>query len=65
MSPDGWKHDTYFVQTDKQRQIQLVLFQDYKTNLDSYPAWQSFLREHKFPTLLVWGKKIRYSWLLA
>lgn len=56
MSPDSWTHDIHFMQTDKQRQIQLELFQDYKTNLDSYPTWQKFLRKHQFPTLLVWGK---------
>jgi pimeloyl-ACP methyl ester carboxylesterase len=56
MSPDSWTHDSHFMETDKQRQIQVELFQDYKTNLDSYPKWQQFLRKHQFPTLLVWGK---------
>ena len=56
MSPDTWTHDGYFLQTEKERNIQVELFQDYKTNLDSYPKWQAFLREHQFPTLLVWGK---------
>ena len=56
MSPDSWTHDNYFLQTDKERRIQVALFQDYKTNLDHYPEWQAFLRKHQFPTLLVWGK---------
>lgn len=56
MSPDSWTHDLHHMQTDTQRQIQVELFQDYKTNLDNYPAWQAFLRKHQFPTLLVWGK---------
>ncbi len=56
MSPDSWTHDSYFLQTEKARHIQVELFQDYKTNLDSYPTWQAFLREHQFPTLLVWGE---------
>ena len=56
MSPDSWIHDSYFLQTDKERRIQVALFQDYKTNLDDYPKWQKFLKKHQFPTLLVWGK---------
>ena len=57
MSPDSWTHDSHFLQSDKERRIQVALFQDYKTNLDNYPKWQAFLRKHQFPTLLVWGKK--------
>lgn len=56
MSPDSWTHDGHFLETDAQRQIQVELFQDYKNNLDSYPAWQAFLRNHQFPVLLTWGK---------
>lgn len=56
MSPDAWTHDSHFLEQDKERRIQVALFQDYKTNLNSYPKWQAFLREHQFPTLLVWGK---------
>lgn len=56
MSPDSWTHDAHFLEDDKSRRIQVALFQDYKTNLDSYPQWQAFLRKHQFPTLLVWGK---------
>jgi pimeloyl-ACP methyl ester carboxylesterase len=56
MSPDAWTHDSHFLQTERERKIQVELFQDYKTNLDAYPEWQAFLREHQFPTLLVWGK---------
>lgn len=56
MSPDSWTHDSHFLATEAERNIQVELFQDYKTNLDAYPQWQSFLREHQFPTLLVWGR---------
>ena len=56
MSPDAWTHDSHFLSTDKDRRIQVALFQDYKTNLDSYPAWQKFIRNHQFPLLLTWGK---------
>ena len=56
ISPDAWTHDAHFLEGDKERRIQVGLFQDYKTNLDSYPQWQRFLRKHQFPTLLVWGE---------
>jgi len=56
MSPDSWTHDLAFLQTDKDRKIQVQLFQDYYNNIRAYPKWQAFLREHQPPTLIVWGK---------
>jgi pimeloyl-ACP methyl ester carboxylesterase len=57
LSPDSWTHDLAFLQTEKDRKIQVQLFQDYQTNIDAYPAWQGVLRRHQFPTLIVWGKR--------
>lgn len=57
MSPDTWTYDSAFLQTDKDRKIQVRLFQDYYTNLLSYPDWQAWLKEHQPPTLIVWGAK--------
>jgi pimeloyl-ACP methyl ester carboxylesterase len=56
VSPDSWTHDLTFLQTDKDREIQVQLFQDYYNNLLAYPKWQAFLREHRPPTLITWGK---------
>ncbi|MBL1277923.1 MAG: alpha/beta fold hydrolase [Ectothiorhodospiraceae bacterium] len=56
MSPDTWTHDGHFLSTDRERRIQLRLFQDYKTNLDNYPNWQKFMRKQQLPVLLAWGK---------
>jgi pimeloyl-ACP methyl ester carboxylesterase len=56
MSPDSWTHDLAFLRTDKDRKIQVQLYQDYQTNIDSYPAWQATMRKHQFPALIVWGK---------
>jgi len=56
MSPDSWTHDLAFLQTEKDRKIQVQLFQDYYNNLLAYPKWQAFLREHRPPTLITWGK---------
>jgi len=56
MSPDAWIHDSKYLETKSEREIQVALFQDYKTNLDAYLSWQKFLRTNQFPTLIVWGK---------
>ena len=56
MSPDAWTHDLSFLETEKNREIQVELFQDYYTNIKAYPKWQEYLRENKPPTLIVWGK---------
>jgi len=56
MSPDSWTHDLAFLRTDQDRKIQVQLYQDYQTNIDSYPAWQATMRKHQFPALIVWGK---------
>ena len=36
--------------------IQMDLFYDYRTNLPLYPAVQAYFRNHRPPTLIVWGK---------
>ena len=56
-SPDAWTHDLAFLNTKKDREIQVQLFQDYNTNLIRYPKWQKMLRENQPKTLIVWGKK--------
>ncbi len=56
MSPDSWTHDLALLQTEKDRRIQVQLFQDYYNNILAYPKWQLFLRQQRPPTLIVWGK---------
>jgi pimeloyl-ACP methyl ester carboxylesterase len=56
MSPDSWTHDLAFLATDKDRKIQVQLFQDYQNSIDRYPAWQALMRERQFPALVVWGR---------
>ena len=41
------------------RRIQIQLLQDYQTNIDSYPAWQAFLRKRRPPTLVGLGHRAR------
>ncbi|MFC3443655.1 alpha/beta fold hydrolase [Sphingobium rhizovicinum] len=56
ISPDNWVHDQALLDRPGNKDIQLDLFYDYRTNLPLYPAFQAFFRERKPPTLIVWGK---------
>jgi pimeloyl-ACP methyl ester carboxylesterase len=54
--PDSWTDEYAFLSRPGQAAIQSELFYDYRTNLQSYPHWQAYLREHRPPTLVLWGK---------
>ncbi|MEO1252880.1 MAG: alpha/beta hydrolase [Pseudomonadota bacterium] len=56
ISPDTWHTDQYLLDRPGNKEIQLDLFYDYRTNVDEYPGWQALFREHQPPTLIVWGK---------
>jgi pimeloyl-ACP methyl ester carboxylesterase len=53
--PDSWTGEFAHLSQPGQHEIQTDLLYDYRTNVASYPKWQSWLREHKPPTLVVWG----------
>jgi pimeloyl-ACP methyl ester carboxylesterase len=55
-NPDTWTDEYAHLSRAGQREIQAALLYDYRTNVASYPAWQAWLREHKPPTLVVWGR---------
>ncbi len=57
MNPDNWTLDIARVSRPGQRQVQLDLFYDYRTNLELYPVWQAYLQEHQPPTLIAWGAR--------
>ena len=38
------------------RDAQVSLFYDYRLNLDEYPRFQAYFREHQPPTLVTWGE---------
>ena len=54
--PDTWTDEYAFLTRPGQADIQTTLFLDYRTNVASYPRWQSWLRKVQPPTLVVWGK---------
>jgi pimeloyl-ACP methyl ester carboxylesterase len=56
ISPDNWLIDQYLLERPGNKDIQLQLFYDYRSNLPRYPEWQAYFRRHQPPTLIVWGK---------
>lgn len=54
--PDLWTDELAFLARPGQHEIQTELFYDYQSNVASYPAWQAWLRAHRPPTLVVWGR---------
>ena len=53
---NAWLEEFAHLSQPGQGQIQSDLFYDYQTNVAAYPTWQAWLREHRPPMLVVWGK---------
>jgi pimeloyl-ACP methyl ester carboxylesterase len=56
VAPDGWTIDQHFLDLPGRKQAQLALARDYSSNVELYPAWQAWLREHQPRTLVLWGR---------
>ncbi|UNK49836.1 alpha/beta hydrolase [Lysobacter sp. S4-A87] len=56
LAPETWQLDHMLLQRPGNDEIQLDLFYDYRTNLTLYPRFQAFFREHRVPTLVIWGE---------
>jgi pimeloyl-ACP methyl ester carboxylesterase len=56
IAPDNWVHDQALLDRPGNADVQLDLLYDYRTNLPLYPAVQAYFREHRPPTIVVWGK---------
>ena len=56
IAPDGWTLDQHFLDQPGRRDAQVALALDYHSNIELYPAWQQWLREHQPPALIVWGR---------
>lgn len=46
--------------TDRRRQIAINLIAGLRENLDWFPRYQTYLREHHPPTLIIWGPQDGY-----
>jgi len=56
ISPDNWNIDLAHLNRSGNDRIQLDLFYDYRCNVELYPRWQAYFREHQPPSLIVWGR---------
>src|ERR1700756_1030947 len=56
VAPDNWVQDQALLDRPGNRDIQMDLFYDYRTNLPLYPAVQAYFRKNQPPTLIVWAK---------
>ena len=54
--PDLWSDEFAFLNQPGQIDIQTELFYDYRTNVELYPKWQAWMREHQPRLLVLWGK---------
>ncbi len=56
LDPAAWLVDQVGLDRPGNREIQLDLFYDYRTNVPLYPKFQAFFRQYQPPTLIVWGE---------
>lgn len=54
--PDAWFDEFAFLSRPGQVDIQTELFYDYRNNVAAYPRWQAWLRAHRPPLLVLWGR---------
>ena len=57
--PDLWKLH-WSLMTDRRREITIGVIAGLKDNLAWFPRYQAYLREHRPPTLIVWGPQDGY-----
>jgi pimeloyl-ACP methyl ester carboxylesterase len=56
LDPTTWILDQVGLDRPGNREIQMDLFYDYRTNVPLYPQFQAFFRKYQPPTLIEWGK---------
>ncbi len=60
INPDLWKLSWSLLQDPPRREIMVGLMEGLKANLEWFPKYQAYLREHQPPTLIVWGPQDGY-----
>ena len=58
--PDLWRLHWLLTNTPKRREIMVGLMEGLKKNLQWFPRYQKYLRDHQPPTLIVWGPQDGY-----
>ncbi|MFI9272268.1 alpha/beta fold hydrolase [Kitasatospora sp. NPDC052896] len=56
VSPDGYSLDNHYLARAGADEVQLDLFGDYKSNVELYPTFHEYFREHTPAFLAVWGR---------
>ncbi|MGE2737740.1 alpha/beta fold hydrolase [Mycolicibacterium vaccae] len=55
IAPETWQLDQAGLDRPGNDAIQLQLFWDYQFNVQAYPTFQQYFRDHQPPALVVWG----------
>ena len=56
IAPESWILQKALLSRPGNKDAMLALLYDYRNNLGRYAEWHRYFREHKPPTLIVWGK---------
>lgn len=56
VNPDLWELDQRYLELPGRDVVMLDLLYDYQSNVALYPKWQEYLRTHRPPALLPWGR---------
>jgi pimeloyl-ACP methyl ester carboxylesterase len=56
IGPETYNLDWALMSSEEQQNIQLDIFNDYRTNVPLYPKFQEYFRTSKVPILATWGK---------
>lgn len=60
ITPDLWELNWALLNSPERRQIMVGLLEGLRENLDWFPRYQAYLRQHQPPTLIVWGPQDGY-----
>lgn len=60
ISPDLWTLSWSLMRSPERREIAIGLMEDLRENLAWFPSYQAYLRQHRPPTLIVWGPQDGY-----
>lgn len=60
VNPDLWELDQHYMDLPGRDRVMLDLLYDYQSNVKLYPGWHEYLRTHRPPALLPWGKNDDY-----
>jgi pimeloyl-ACP methyl ester carboxylesterase len=60
VNPDLWELDQRYLELPGRDGVMLDLLFDYQSNVELYPRWHDYLRDHRPPALLPWGQNDQF-----